>query len=179
MLSGIVLQAFATPKPSHRTATSPKITRFQLPTVQWRRSLHHFRRRLAFTGEMFALWAAAHPWNPIPLYSRRTVMALAGQIIALRNSWVIVSLDVWRVSRTIFFKSRRSLSVIKRGLPGHDFVVVEAYVSTSQSRHQPSTWATWEGLQCPWQISYWCGNQQLVHIEDTELPWRTHATGAA
>jgi hypothetical protein len=50
----------------------PQITRFELSTVQWRRSLHHFRRRLAFTSEMFGLWAAARPWNPIPLNSRRT-----------------------------------------------------------------------------------------------------------
>jgi hypothetical protein len=91
---------------------------------QWRHSLHHFRRRLAFTGEMFGLWAAARPWNPIHLNSRRTVMALAGQFVALRNSRVIVSLDIWRVSRTTFFNSRRPLSVIKRGLPGHGFVLV-------------------------------------------------------
>jgi hypothetical protein len=26
------------------------------------------------------------------------------------------------------------------------------------------TWATREGLQCPWQISYWCGNQWIVHV---------------
>jgi hypothetical protein len=29
-------------------------------------------------------------------------MVLAGQFIALQNSWEIVSLDVWRVSRTTF-----------------------------------------------------------------------------
>jgi hypothetical protein len=34
--------------------------------------MHHFRRRLAFTGEMFGLWAAARPWNPIPLNSQRS-----------------------------------------------------------------------------------------------------------
>jgi hypothetical protein len=30
------------------------------------------------------------------------------------------------------------------------------HILTSQSLHQPSTWGTWEGLHCPWQISYWC-----------------------
>jgi hypothetical protein len=54
-----------------------QITRFQLSTVQWHHSLHHFRRHLAFTGEIFGLWAAALPWNPIPLNSRHTVMVLA------------------------------------------------------------------------------------------------------
>jgi hypothetical protein len=103
--------------------SSPRITRFQLSTVQWRRSLHHFRRRLAFTGDIFGLWAAARPWNPVPLNSRRTVRVLTGQFAALRNSRVIVSLDVWRVSRTTFFNARRSLSVIKRGGPSHGFVV--------------------------------------------------------
>jgi hypothetical protein len=48
--------------------------------------------------KIFGLWAAARPWNPIPLNPRRTLMVLAGQFVALRNSWVIVSLDVWRVS---------------------------------------------------------------------------------
>jgi hypothetical protein len=62
--------------------------------------------------------------EPIPLNSRRTVMGLAEQFIALWNSWVIVSLDVWRVSRTTFFNIRRSLSVIKRSLPGRGFIVV-------------------------------------------------------
>jgi hypothetical protein len=80
--------------------------------------------RLSLTDEIFDLWAAAHPWNPIPLSSRRTVMVLAGQFVALRNSQVIVSLDVWRVSRTTFFNAQRSPSVIKRGLPGRGFVVV-------------------------------------------------------
>jgi hypothetical protein len=51
-------------------------------------------------------------------------MVLAQQILALRNSWVIVSLDIWQVSQTTFFNSRRSLSVIKRGLPGHGFILV-------------------------------------------------------
>jgi hypothetical protein len=103
---------------------SLQITHFQLSTVQWRRSVHHFRRRLAFTGEIFGLWAAARPWNPIPLNSWRTVMVLAGQFVALWNSRVIVSLDVWRISRTTFFNAGRSLSVIKRRLPSHGFVVV-------------------------------------------------------
>jgi hypothetical protein len=44
---------------------------------------------------MFGLWAAACPWNPIPLNSRKTVMVLAEQFVALWNSWVTVSLDVW------------------------------------------------------------------------------------
>jgi hypothetical protein len=73
---------------------------------------------------MFGLWAAAHPWNPIPLNSRRTVMVLVGQFVALWNSRVIVSLDIWQVSQTASFNARRSLSVIKRGLPGHGFVMV-------------------------------------------------------
>jgi hypothetical protein len=62
--------------------------------------------------------------TPYPLNSRRTVMVLAGQFIALWNSWVIVSLDIWRVSRTTFFNSRQSMSVIKHGLPSRGFVVV-------------------------------------------------------
>jgi hypothetical protein len=128
MLAGIVLQAFATPKPSQRTATWYSVihhskSHLNLSTVQWCRSLHSFRRRLTFTGEMFGLWAAASPWNPIPLNSRRTVMVLAGQFVALRNSRVFVSLGVWRVSRTTF-NARQSLSAIKRGLPGRGFVVV-------------------------------------------------------
>jgi hypothetical protein len=69
---------------------------------------------------MFGLWAAARPWNPIPLNSRRTVVVLAGQFIALRNSQVIV----WWVSWTTFFNTQRSLSVIKCGLPSQGFVVV-------------------------------------------------------
>jgi hypothetical protein len=104
--------------------SSPQITRFQLSTVQWRSSLHHFRRRLAFTGEIFGLWAVVSPRNPNPLNSRRTVMVLAGQFVELRNSRVIVSLDVWRVSRTAFFNARRSLPVIKRGRPDLGFAVV-------------------------------------------------------
>jgi hypothetical protein len=104
--------------------SSPQITRFQLSTVPWRCSLHHFMRRLASAGEMFGLWAAACPWNSIPLNSRHTVMVLAGQFIALRNSVVIVSFDVRLVSRTTFFSARRLLSVIKCGLPGHGFLVV-------------------------------------------------------
>jgi hypothetical protein len=51
-------------------------------------------------------------------------MVLAGQFVAVRNSRVIVSLDVWRVSGNTFFKARWSLLVIKRGLPGRGFVVV-------------------------------------------------------
>jgi hypothetical protein len=79
-----------------------------------------------FTGEMFGLWAAARPWNPIPLNCRCTVMVLAGQFVALWNSGVIVSLDVGRVSRTAFFNAQRSPSVIKRGLPGGGFVAFVA-----------------------------------------------------
>jgi hypothetical protein len=75
-------------------------------------------------GEIFGIWATAHPWKPIPLNSQCTVMVLAGQFAALRNSWVMVSLYVWRVSRTIFFKAQRPLLVIKHGLPGHGFIVV-------------------------------------------------------
>jgi hypothetical protein len=63
---------------------------------------------------MFGLWAAARPWKLIPLNFRRTVMVLARQFVALRNLWVIVSLDV----------GRRSLSVIKRTQPGRSFFVV-------------------------------------------------------
>jgi hypothetical protein len=73
---------------------------------------------------MFGLWAAARPWKPIPLNSRRTVMVLAGQFVALRNSRVIVSLDVWWISQSTCFIARRSLSIIKRSLPGRGFVVV-------------------------------------------------------
>jgi hypothetical protein len=51
-------------------------------------------------------------------------MELAGQFMALQNSQVIVSLDVWRVPQTTFFNTRWPLSVIKRGLPGHGFIVV-------------------------------------------------------
>jgi hypothetical protein len=51
-------------------------------------------------------------------------MMLAGQFVALWNSQVIVSLDVWRVSQTTFFKAQQPLLVIKRGLPGCGFVVV-------------------------------------------------------
>jgi hypothetical protein len=104
MPAGIVLQAIAKPKSSRRTATWYSMTHhhksqvFQLSTVQWHRSLHHFRRRLEFTGEMLGLWAAAGPWNPSPLNSRLTVRVLAGQFVALQNLRVIVSLDVWRVS---------------------------------------------------------------------------------
>jgi hypothetical protein len=81
-------------------------------------------RRLAFKGKMFGLWAAARPWNTILLNSQRTVMVLAGQFIALQNSCVIVSLDVWQVSQTTFFKARWPLSVIKRGQPCGSFLVV-------------------------------------------------------
>jgi hypothetical protein len=72
MVAGIVLQAFATPKPSHWTATwysviyDPK-SLFQLSTGQWHHSSHHFRWHLVFIGEMFGLWAAACPWSPILL----------------------------------------------------------------------------------------------------------------
>jgi hypothetical protein len=82
----IVLQAIAIPKHSHQTAT-------------WYSVIHHFKSHVssgvAFTGEMFGLWAAASPLNTIPLNSRHTGMVLAGQFIALQNSRVIVSLDVW------------------------------------------------------------------------------------
>jgi hypothetical protein len=68
--------------------SSLQVTRFQLPTVLWRRTVHHYRRRLGFTGEMFGSRAAARPWNPIPLNSRRTIVLLAGQFATLRNSQV-------------------------------------------------------------------------------------------
>jgi hypothetical protein len=74
-------------------------------------------------GKIFGLCIAAHPWNPIPLNSRHTVMVLPGQFIGLRNSWVIASLDDWRVSRVIF-NARQCLSVIKCGLLSRGFVVV-------------------------------------------------------
>jgi hypothetical protein len=73
---------------------------------------------------MFGLWAAAHPWNPVPLNSQRTLMVLAGQFVALHNSQVI---DVWRVSRTTFFNARQSLLFIKYGLPSRGFVVVPSH----------------------------------------------------
>jgi hypothetical protein len=72
--------------------SSLQITRFQLSTVQWHSSLNHFRRRLAFIGEMFGLLPDARLWYPIPLNSGCTVMVLAGQFIALQNLRVIVSL---------------------------------------------------------------------------------------
>jgi hypothetical protein len=100
----------------------------------WRRSLHDFRRRLAFTGKMFDLWAAARPWNLIPLNFRRTVMVLAGQFVALWNSRMIVSLDVWWVSQTTFFNALRSLWFIKRGLPRRGCTFT---FPTSHSHHQP------------------------------------------
>jgi hypothetical protein len=83
----------------HHTQTLPldlslQITCFQLSTVQWHHSLHHFRRCLAFTGEIFGLWAAARPWNPIPLNYRRTVMVLVGKLIAPQHSQVIISLNI-------------------------------------------------------------------------------------
>jgi hypothetical protein len=73
---------------------------------------------------MFGLWAPTHPWNPIPLNSRCTVLVPAGQFVALWNSWVTVSLDVWRVSQTTFFNARQSPSVIKCSRSGRGFVVV-------------------------------------------------------
>jgi hypothetical protein len=73
---------------------------------------------------MFGLWAAAHPWNPIPLNSQCTVMVLAGQFIALRNSQVSVSLDIWRVSRTAFFNVWRSLLVNEHVWPSYGFVLL-------------------------------------------------------
>jgi hypothetical protein len=78
---------------------------------------------LSIHGKIFGLWAAAHPWNPMPLNSQRTVIFLAGQFVALQNSPVIVSLD-WRVSRTTFFNAWWYLSVVKHGLPSYGFVVV-------------------------------------------------------
>jgi hypothetical protein len=99
--------------------SSLKITRFQLSTVQWCRSFGSFRRCLALIGEIFGLWDA-HLWNSIPLNSRRTVMVLAGQFVALQNSRVIVSLDVWQDSP---FQCLTVLSDIQRGLPGRGFVV--------------------------------------------------------
>jgi hypothetical protein len=65
--------------------------------------------------------------SPMELHSsnsRRAVMVPARQFIALRNSRVIVSLDVWRVSRTTFFNAQRPLPVTKRGLPVRGSVVV-------------------------------------------------------
>jgi hypothetical protein len=67
-------------------------------------------------------------------------MVLAGQFVTLQNSWVIVSLDVWRISQTTFFNAQWSLS-----LNASYLVMVSLWlclhVSTSQSHHQPSTWA--------------------------------------
>jgi hypothetical protein len=104
MLASTVLQALATPKPSHRTATWYSVIHHPTSHVSncSLSSVHHFRWCLAFTGKMFDLWTAARPWYPIPLNSRHTVIVLAVQFIALQNSRVIVSPDVWRVSRTTF-----------------------------------------------------------------------------
>jgi hypothetical protein len=49
---------------------------------------------------------------------------LAGQFLALWNSQVIVSLDVWQVSQTTTFNAQHPLLVIKRSLPARGFVVV-------------------------------------------------------
>jgi hypothetical protein len=149
--------------------SSLQITCFQLSTVQWCHSLHHFRRHLAFTSWIFGLWAAARPWNPIPLNSRCTVMVLDGQFVALRNSWVIVSLMSGE-----FHKPPSTLNSPCRSLNAAYPVMVllwlYLHISTSQSHHQLPTWAKWEGLQCPWEISYWCDNQQLVHIRSHWVP---------
>ncbi|KDR19060.1 hypothetical protein L798_06416 [Zootermopsis nevadensis] len=67
---------------------------------------------------MCCLWAL----NPSPRNSRRTVMVLGAQLVALLNSRVMVSHDDMRFSRTTFFNTRRSLSVNKRGLPGRGCV---------------------------------------------------------
>jgi hypothetical protein len=37
------------------------------------------------------------------------VIVLAGQFVALQNSWVMVSLNVWQVSRTTFFNAQQSV----------------------------------------------------------------------
>jgi hypothetical protein len=51
-------------------------------------------------------------------------MELAGQLVALRNSQMIASLDIWQFSRTTFFNAQRLLSVIKRVLTSRGFVVI-------------------------------------------------------
>jgi hypothetical protein len=150
-----------------------------LSTVQWRLSLHHFRRRLAFTGEIFGLWEASHPWNPITRNSRRTVMVLAGQIVALWNSRMIVSLDVWRVSRTNSFKARRSLSVIKRDLPDRGFVAVVPsrfhFTVTSPSADLGSL--RWVAMALTNFLLMW--PPITSPRSKSQHPWRTHAAGTA
>jgi hypothetical protein len=51
-------------------------------------------------------------------------MVLGGQFIALWNSRVIVSLDIWQVLQTTFFNDRQSLLAIKRSLHSCGFIVV-------------------------------------------------------
>jgi hypothetical protein len=51
-------------------------------------------------------------------------MVLGGQFIALQKLRVILSLDVWRVSRTTFYKAQRFLSIIKSGLPHRGFALI-------------------------------------------------------
>jgi hypothetical protein len=118
-----------------------------------------FTPYLAITDEILRLWAAAQPRNLIPLNSRRTVMVLAWQFIALWNPWVIVSLDVWWVSQTTFFNADSLCQSLNVAYPAVVSLWLCLHVSTSKSCHQTLTQVTWKGLQCSWQISYWCGNQ--------------------
>jgi hypothetical protein len=48
-------------------------------------------------------------------------MVLAGQFVAMQNSWAIISLNVWR---TTFFNTRWSLLLIKHSLLGRGLIIV-------------------------------------------------------
>jgi hypothetical protein len=68
-------------------------------------------------------------------------MVLGGQFIALRNSWAIVSLDVWRVSRTTFFNAGRSLSSLnvayhRLGQLEKGFIVPERFLTDVATNNQ-------------------------------------------
>jgi hypothetical protein len=125
MLAGIVLHAFATPKPSRRTATwysmflhpkshvpsCPLSSGIALhPTLGSAERSH--AKRLVY-GQLFS--------HGTPFLS--TLDKESRQFIALWNSQVMVSLDVWRVSRTTFFNAQWPLSVVKNGLPNQGFIV--------------------------------------------------------
>jgi hypothetical protein len=69
---------------------------------------------LSVRGRKVWFMGSCSPIEPHSLNSRRTVMVLAGQFVAVQNWRVIVSLDVRWVSWTISFKARQSLSAIKR-----------------------------------------------------------------
>jgi hypothetical protein len=170
MLAGIVLQAFATPKPSHRTATWYSVIHDPKSHISSCPLSSGIALYTTLVGEMFGLWAAARLWNPIPFHSRCTVIVLAGQFVALQtHGWLFHP-----ISSKFHELPSSTLSGPCWSLNAAYPIVVSLWlclhISTSQSRHHPSTLATWERLQCPWQISYWCGNRKLVHIRSQWAP---------